>query len=216
MSSQIAKKQEGTVYVVDDDPAMRDALKSLICSAGFSTFCFASVHEFLQFNTVHLPACLILDLRMPGASGLELQAMLKERKGSALPVIFLSGHGNVVAAVRAIRAGALDFLTKPLEGELLIRKVNEALAGHRSQESSRRKLEYLKSCIASLTPREHEVFEGVANGQSSKAIAQDLGISPKTVELHRAHMMEKMQANSIAELVHFYLAAEDENLPQQK
>lgn len=189
-----------TVHVVDDDPATRDAMHALLDSAGLDPRIHATAEEFLANTELDSTGCLVADLRMPGMSGLELQYRVRETWPD-MPVIFITGHGNISAAVRAMRAGADDFLTKPVDDEVLLERLHEVLARRADGVQQQFECDKVLARMAELTPREREVMDGVVEGRSSKVIARDLDISPKTVELHRAHMMEKMAAASIAELV---------------
>ncbi len=191
------------VNVVDDDPATRDAVTVLLRSVSLDVACFDTAEAFLAAWDTGRPGCLVLDLRMPGMSGLELQMALGER-GDHLPIIFVTAHGNVPAAVRAIREGAVDFLTKPVDDELLIEKIHKAIAYDRDTRQQALRRQTLQARFDLLTPREFEVMEGVVAGKSNKEIARDLGISPKTVELHRGNMMNKMHADSVAQLVQMH------------
>ena len=200
---------EQVVHIVDDDAAMRDAMRTLFNSVSIATRCYGDAEEFL--NAVNNPedegelaGCVVLDLRMPGMSGLEVQNALT-RQGCELPVIFITGHGKISTAVRAMHGGAVDFLTKPVDDELLLETVQEALRRDQDQRHVRAETDKIAERVSALTPREKEVLQAVTRGLSNKEIARELHISHKTVELYRAHMMEKMQANSIAEVVQMYL-----------
>ena len=188
------------VYVVDDDRAVRDSLLMLLVTAGYTAKGFASAAEFLAEWVPDEVACLILDLRMPGQSGLELQELLRS-ENSRLPIIFVSGHGDVPVSVRAIKGGALDFLEKPFSRRTLLERVNEALLIAEQEKDNVRGHQDLMSRFRSLTPREREVLEYVVTGHQNKEIARLLEISHRTVELHRTHMMDKMAARSLPELV---------------
>jgi len=188
------------VCVVDDDRAVRDSMLMMLKTAGYPVKAFASAEEFLNEYLAEETACLILDIRMPGKSGLELQDHLNA-VDSSVPIIFVSGHGDVPVSVRAIKGGALDFLEKPFSREMLLRRVREALEisdRRRANDSERRKL--LRR-FGKLTPREREVLVHVVSGRQNKEIAKLLEISYRTVELHRTRMMEKMSARSLPELV---------------
>lgn len=198
-----------TVYVVDDDAATRDAMHTLFEAAGLYARAYATAEEFLGIANPDSSGCLVVDLRMPGMSGLELQRRVRE-SWPHMPVIFVTGHGNISAAVRAMRAGADDFLTKPLDDEALIERVHEALIRRQRNRNGQPECDEVAARMEHLTTREREVMDRVVSGQSSKIIARDLGISPKTVELHRAHMMDKMAAGSIADLVRFNLLVQYE------
>lgn len=188
------------VYLVDDDRAIRDSTIIMLTTAGYTVKAFASAEEFLQEWVPEEVACLILDVRMPGLSGLGLQDRLNEAEAS-VPIIFVSGHGDVPVSVRAIKGGALDFLEKPFSRDKLLQRVAEALeqaSQDKAREASRSKL---LERFRTLTPREKEVLEHVVAGRQNKEIARLLEISYRTVELHRTRMMEKMAARSLPELV---------------
>lgn len=190
------------VYVVDDDAAVRDGLVLLLESAGFAIDVYASAGDFLaDAHAIPRGACLLLDMRMPDMSGPELQAELA-RRGIDLPIIFLSAHGDIPTAVQAIKAGAADFLTKPVDGDLLIGRVQAALA--MSSADQRRAVANRSRCagVAGLTAREREVMRLAVTGHANKEIAQRLGISHRTVEIHRARVMRKTGAANLVELVH--------------
>jgi len=189
-----------TVYIVDDDAAVRHFLSSLIRSVDLRTEEFASSQEFLVSYQPIQPGCLLLDIRMPGMSGLELQRELHAR-GITLPVIILTGHGNVQVAVHAMKAGAVDFIEKPFNNELLIDRVQKAVAASLKEHQTRVDQNAVLTRMKSLTPREHQVLNLVVAGETNRNIAQRLNISVKTVEIHRAGMMEKMQAKSLVDLV---------------
>lgn len=189
-----------TVYIVDDDRAVRDSTLIMLSTAGYRVKAFASAEEFLEEWVPEEIACLILDVRMPGLSGLGLQDTLNDA-GASVPVIFVSGHGDVPVSVRAIKGGALDFLEKPFSREKLLSRVSEALelaSRDKAREASR---EQLMKRVSRLTPRESEVLGHVVAGRQNKEIARLLDISYRTVELHRTRMMEKMGARSLPELV---------------
>ena len=192
------------VIVVDDDDAVRTSLRLLLKSAGHTTLAYASANEFLTEWNPAQPGCLVLDVRMPGMSGIELQAELN-RRGAIIPVIFISGHGDIPMAVEAIQHGAFDFLSKPFRDQELLDRVQRAL----SIDGENRKLlsqrEVLQGRYEALTPREREVLLLVTQGKPNKVMAGDLGVSQRTVEIHRARVMEKMGANSLAQLVRMTL-----------
>jgi FixJ family two-component response regulator len=191
------------VVIVDDDLSVREALAELLLSSGYEALCFASTRDLLASDALDGPGCLILDVRMPGASGLDLQQQLV-RDGNAKPVIFLTGHGDIPMTVQAMKYGAVDFLTKPVRDQTLLDAVAAGIALDREQralvEISRRNAERLQT----LTPRELEVLRDVARGRLNKQIAFDLGISEVTVKLHRSNAMHKMGTSSIAELVRLW------------
>jgi FixJ family two-component response regulator len=190
-----------TIHVVDDDESLRTALMRLLRAAGYVVRTYASAGDFLLNKPGNAPGCVILDVRMPGPSGFELQEAIAKLDES-LPIIFLSGHGDIPMSVRAIKAGAVDFLTKPVRRETLLQAVRTALAGSAEGCATRELLHSLRSRYESLTPREREVFARVVSGKLNKQIAGELGTCERTVKAHRAHVMEKMQLTSVAELVH--------------
>lgn len=190
----------GKVFVVDDDPSLRRSLERLLRSLGYAVEGYASTAEFLERAPAAEPACLVLDLRMPGIDGLELQGRLAAR-GDGLPVVFVSGHGDVPSSVRAMKAGALDFLTKPFDETVLCAAVERALRWHAERRASRASLDALRARFETLTPREREVCREVAEGRLNKQVAERLGTSEKTIKVHRARVMEKLGARSVAELV---------------
>jgi two-component system response regulator FixJ len=188
------------VFIVDDDAAVRDALKFLLRSVGHPVEAFASALEFLDAYRDDRPGCLVLDIRMPGMSGLELQEKLVERR-SILPIIFITGHGDVPMAVEAMQAGAMDFIQKPFRDQDLLDRINQALEKDAKNRAALGELNLIRERLASLTPREREVMDLVVHGKANKVIAGDLDLSQRTVEIHRARVMEKMQAASLAHLV---------------
>jgi FixJ family two-component response regulator len=189
------------VYLVDDDEAVRDALGMLFKSIGIQHEAFASALDFLQHYDTRRQSCLVADVRMPGLSGLELQERLNEQR-SEIPIIFITGHGDVPMAVTAMKSGAIDFLQKPFRDQDLIDRIHKALERDGDARKGRAEREEIRARLALLTPREHEVMERVARGQANKVIAMDLGVSQRTVELHRARVMKKLRLRSVAELVH--------------
>lgn len=196
---------KATVFVVDDDQAMRNSLKWLIESVGVPVESFASADEFLARYEAGRPGCLVLDVRMPGMSGLELQEHLSSRN-TRVPAVIITGHGDVPMAVRAMKAGAVDFIEKPFNDEALLDAIRRALAFEERQRSEQYEHREIQARIDHLTPREREVMEMVTEGRSNKEIANALGVSAKTIEAHRARVMEKMQAGSLAELVRMAMA----------
>ena len=190
----------GIVYVVDDDAAFRKALGRVLSAAGFAPRLFASADEYLIADDSAGPACVLLDLLMPGPTGLDLQKALTQRE-AAHPVIFLSGHGDVASTVRAMRAGALDFLTKPVPTATLLATVRRALQNDLERRQRLEHLAELKSRYARLTPRERQVMAGVVAGRLNKQICYALKAAERTVKTHRARVMEKMTVHSVAELV---------------
>jgi FixJ family two-component response regulator len=188
------------VIIVDDDDAVREGLYELILSAGFQPAAFASTKDLLEASVLDRPGCLILDVRMPGSSGLDLQHHLA-RNGNPKPIIFLTGHGDIPMTVQAMKAGAIDFLTKPERDQTLLDAVIAAIATDARHRAEAEVVERNVRRLETLTPREREVLHEVARGRLNKQIAYDLGISEVTVKLHRGNVMRKMQAASIGELI---------------
>jgi FixJ family two-component response regulator len=188
------------VRVVDDDNGMRRGICRLLEAAGYETRSYASAGDFLLHDASDTPGCVLLDLKMPGPSGLELQEALASRS-DPLPVVFLTGHGDVAASVRALKAGASDFLTKPVSRETLLAAVDNALAQDAARRAERDELRGLRERYLTLTPREREVFALVVAGRLNKQIATEIGAAERTVKAHRAQVMEKMRVDSLAELV---------------
>jgi FixJ family two-component response regulator len=188
------------VFVVDDDESVRKALSRLIRTIGLEVQAFATPAAFLAHPRPDRPACAVLDLRMPGASGLAVQEALA-RADADIPVVFLTGHADVPASVRAMKAGAMDFLQKPLNEQELLDTIQRALERARELRTARAERELIERRAARLTPREHEVFALVVAGFPNKLVAHRLGAAEKTVKLHRARVMEKMEAGSLADLV---------------
>jgi two-component system, LuxR family, response regulator FixJ len=193
-----------TIFIVDDDAAVRDALKLLLRSVGQAVETYGSAQEFLDAYSEDRPGCLVLDIRMPGMSGLELQQKLNE-KHSILPIIFITGHGDVPMAVEAMQAGAVDFIQKPFRDQDLIDRINQALEKDSSNRAALGERNDIRRRLETLTPREREVLDLVVHGKANKVIAGDLKLSQRTVEIHRARVMEKMQASSLAHLVRMVL-----------
>ena len=197
-----------TVFVVDDDEAVRDAIATLLAADGTACETYADAEAFLQAAGSWPSArrgCLVLDVRMPGPSGLDLQDELKVR-GIDLPIVFITGYGDVPSAVRAMKGGAVDFLGKPFTAEALSCRIREALRMNAEKRKAQRDLAVLRARSAALSPREREVFNRVAVGEANKVVAMDLGISERTVEIHRSHVMKKMGARNLASLVRMKLA----------
>jgi two-component system, LuxR family, response regulator FixJ len=201
------KESTPTVYIVDDDNGVRSSIRVLMKSVGLPAVTHASAKEFLETYHPNQPGCLVLDIRMPGMSGLELQEALNE-KGAVIPVIFITGHGDIPMAVEAMRHGAFDFLQKPFRDQDLIDRIQQALARDGEIRESLREHGRTRARISSLTPREKEVLELLTSGKANKMMAQDLGLSQRTVEIHRAHVMEKMGAKSVAQLVRMVMDLE--------
>ncbi len=195
-----------TVFIVDDDPAIRFAMQALMDSVNLAHEIFPSGDEFLENVDDHRAGCLVLDIRMPGLGGLELQEELIKR-GSALPIIFITGHGDVPMAVDAMQKGAVDFIQKPFRDQDLLDRVREALRTDQERREEQQKHAEVAERLARLTNREREVFDLVVTGKPNKVIAYELGVSQRTVEIHRARVMEKMQARSLADLVKMHMTA---------
>ncbi len=200
------KDQSATVCIVDDDEAVRSALKLLLKTLGVPVLAYGSAQEFLAAFDPQRRGCLVLDIRMPGMSGLELQQELNVR-GALAPIIFITGHGDVPMAVEAMQHGAMDFLQKPFRDQDLLDRINKALEKDRAGRELLGNRERIQARIADLTPREREVLTLVTAGKANKVIAADLNLSQRTVEIHRAHVMEKMGANSLAHLVRMVIEA---------
>jgi FixJ family two-component response regulator len=193
-----------SIFVVDDDSAVRDSLKLLLRSVGQAVETYGSGQEFLDGYNDDRAGCLVLDIRMPGMSGLELQQKLNERH-SILPIIFITGHGDVPMAVEAMQAGAVDFIQKPFRDQDLIDRINQALEKDNNNRAALGERNDIRRRLETLTPREREVLDLVVHGKANKVIAGDLKLSQRTVEIHRARVMEKMQASSLAHLVRMVL-----------
>ena len=194
------KSQEPIVFVIDDDPMVRTGIDSLIRSIGLRTTMFSSASDFLHADRPDVPACLILDVRMPGQSGLDLQAELRN-SGIRIPIIFITGHGDIPMSVRAMKEGAMEFLTKPVRSQDLIDAVQKAIERDREARKQHAELTGIQRRFQSLTPRETEVLNLVVAGLLNKQIADELGMSELTVKTHRARLMEKTGADSLAHLV---------------
>jgi len=196
----VTTKIDSIVYVIDDDPSVRDAIKSLIRSVGMNIETFASAQEFMSCKRPEAPGCLVLDVRMPGLSGLDLQRELTDARIN-IPIIFITGHGDIPMSVRAMKAGAVEFLTKPFRDQDLLDAIAQAIDRDRDQRKQQADVADLRNRFEQLTPREREVMDLVVAGLLNKQIAIRLGISEITVKLHRHQVMEKMKADSLAELV---------------
>jgi two-component system response regulator FixJ len=192
------------VMVVDDDSGVRNAMRSLLKSVGLNATLFASAQEFLAAYDPNQPGCLLLDIRMPGMSGMDLQQELNLR-GAVVPVIFMSGHADIPMAVEAMQHGAFDFLQKPFRDQELLDRIQRAIAQDAERRLALGEQSRIKSHLESLTDREREVLDLLTQGKQNKVIAQNLGVSPRTIEIHRARVMEKMSAQSVAELVRMML-----------
>src|ERR1700758_626257 len=194
------KERAPTVFVVDDDEAVRSSLRLLLKSVGLAATALPTAQEFLAKYDPQQPGCLVLDVRMPGMSGLELQEQLNVR-GAMIPVIFITGHGDIPMAVEAMQQGAFDFLQKPFRDQDLIDRIQRALEKDRASRAALNERSLIRERLESLTPREREVLTLVTSGKPNKIMAADLGVSQRTVEIHRARVMEKMGASSLAQLV---------------
>ena len=194
-------KRAPTVFIVDDDPAVLKSLSRLLRAARLTVATFGSPQEFLACHDPSLPGCLVLDVAMPGLNGLELQQALLA-SGHELPIIFLSGHADIPMSVQAMKRGAVDFLTKPVNDDELLKAIHVAIERDRLQRQAHAAVAEIHQRVASLTPREREVFDHVITGHLNKQTAADLGTTEKTIKVHRARVMEKMKVQSVAELVH--------------
>jgi FixJ family two-component response regulator len=189
------------IFVVDDDPSVRKGLGRLLRSMGYQVQTFGSAEEFLQNATdCHGPACLVLDVKMPGLDGLDLQKQLEQRD-YVMPIVFITGHGDIPTSVKAMKKGAIDFLTKPFDEEDFVRAVREALDKDMTHRRAMNERKSILGRVRSLTPREYEILTYVITGMLNKQIAYDLNISEKTVKVHRGRVMEKLAVESVAELV---------------
>lgn len=191
---------DAIVFIVDDDLSVRQALTALFRSAGLTAQLFSSAREFLQYRRPDSPACLILDVRLPGLSGLDLQRELRAA-GDQIPIVFITAHGDIPMSVRAMKAGAVEFLLKPFLGEDLIGIARQALERDRAARAGRAELEGVRQRYSSLTGREREVMAGVVGGKLNKQIAANLGVAEITIKVHRRNVMGKMRAGSLADLV---------------
>lgn len=198
--------REPTVFVVDDDAGVLDALRILLRSVGLRAETYPSADDFLENFDQEAPGCLVLDVRMPGMSGMELQEKLAEI-GSSTPIIFVTAHGDVPMAVEAVKAGAIDFIQKPFRDQELLDKIQHAIELDANSRAERESKEEIAARIATLTPREREVMDLVVAGKLNKLIARELGISQRTVEIHRARVMQKMQVSSVSQLVQLVIRA---------
>jgi FixJ family two-component response regulator len=195
-----SRESDATIAIVDDDPSVREGLSSLIRSAGLQVETFASAQEFLARPGAEAPSCLVLDLQMPGLSGLDLQKRMGE-VGLEIPIVFLTGHGNIPASVQAMKAGAVEFLTKPFDEQDLLKAIQEALERDRQTRQQHADIRELQNRYQSLTAREQEVMQQVVSGLLNKQVAAELNITEYTVKIHRGRVMRKMHAESLADLV---------------
>lgn len=200
---------EPCVFVVEDDDAVRDSLQMMLESVGRKVEAFANAGDFLNVYNPELAGCIVLDIRMPGMNGMELQRKLNELN-SILPIIFVTGHGDVPMAVEAMQQGAVDFVQKPYREQELLDKIGQAMEMDEENRSSLQQRQVILAHMQDLTPRERDVMQLMVEGKANKVIAIDLDISQRTVEIHRARVMEKLNANSLAHLVRMYLAVEPE------
>jgi FixJ family two-component response regulator len=194
------KEAESIVFIIDDDPLYRASTERLVRSVGFSVQSFQSARDFVGSRRPNVPSCLILDVRLPGLSGLDLQRELAEA-GVHLPIIFVTGYGDIPMSVQAMKAGAVEFLTKPFRDQVLLDAIRQAIERDRVARQQRAREANLRRRYESLGPREHEVFRCVVSGMLNKQIADELGATERTIKFHRGHIMRKMQAKSLAELV---------------
>ena len=193
-------ESDTTIAIVDDDPSVRKGLERLIRSLGWKTETFGSAQEFLASARTEAPSCIVLDLQLPGLSGLELQKQMTEA-GIEIPIVFLTGHGDIPASVKAMKAGAIEFLTKPVEEQHLFNAIQEAVERDRRTRQQQADVRNLRNRYESLTSREQEVMQQVVSGLLNKQIASELKITEDTVKFHRGHIMRKMRAGSLADLV---------------
>lgn len=204
MSLESSLPAETTVFIVDDDPAMRNSIEFLVDSVGLRSRSFASAQDFLDDASQDVPGCLLLDVRMPGISGLDLLEQLAER-GFVLPVIIITGHADVPMAVRALKSGASEFIEKPFNDQALLDKVQQALERDAEHRRTRADRAVILRRLDTLTPRETEVMELVVSGKANKEAASILGLSEKTIEVHRSRVMKKMEASNAADLIRMVL-----------
>ena len=199
-----ATEAQPIVFVVDDDESLRESLGSLLRSVGLQVVLHASADEFLSAGRPDTPSCLILDVRLPGLSGLDFQDQLTNG-GVEIPIVFMTGHGDIPMTVKAMKGGAVEFLTKPFRDQDLLDRIREALMTDKERRQQQEQHAEVEKRVARLTNREHEVFDLVVTGKPNKVIAYELGVSQRTVEIHRARVMEKMQARSLADLVRMHM-----------
>lgn len=198
-----------TVFVVDDDEEVRNGLQLLLESVGLSVICYASATQYLDSFDASLPGCLVVDIRMPGMSGLDMQEKLAQEPIHP-PVIVVTGHGDVPMAVRAVKAGAVDFIEKPFRDQILLDSVHRAIEMDANQRGEASMLSDIRERLSLLTPREREVLDLVVSGRRNKNISEDLGITLSTVEAHRSRVMEKMEADSLSQLMRMMLTLEQD------
>ena len=201
------------IHVVDDDRPTRTATARLLRAAGLAAEGYATAAEFLAASPMARPGCVVLDVRLPGLDGLKLQEMLSGTE-DALPIIFITGYGDIPMSVRAIKSGAVDFLTKPVRGAVLLEAVSKALARDVDNRAARERMREARARFERLTPREREVFVHLLTGQLNKQVAFDLGTSERTIKAHRHNVFEKLEAGSVADLVRFASTAEHRPLPR--
>jgi two-component system response regulator FixJ len=199
---------EATVYLVEDDEAVRDSLQMVLESVGHKVASYSRADAFLEDYTTEMAGCMVLDIRMPGMNGMELQRQLNTRH-SILPIIFVTGHGDVPMAVDAMQRGAVDFVQKPYREEELLGKIQQSIAADTENRADLEEKHKIRAKLSDLTPRETQVMELMIEGKANKVIAYDLDISQRTVEIHRARVMEKMGVRSLAHLVRMVMATED-------
>jgi FixJ family two-component response regulator len=207
-----SRESDALIAVVDDDPSARRGLQRLIRSMGWRAETFVSAQEFLGRSSTDTPSCLLLDLQLPGLSGLDLQKQMAEA-GLEIPIVFLTGHGDIPASVRAMKAGAIEFLTKPVDEQNLLKAIQDALQRDRDNRQQHAQIRELQSRYGSLTAREQEVMQQVISGLLNKQIAAELNITEDTVKFHRGHIMRKMRADSLADLVRM---AQNLGIPAQR
>ena len=205
----VMTQSEPTVFIVDDDPSVLKGLSRLMKSVKLKVEAYSSAQEFLDSYNPVQPGCLLIDMRMPGISGLELQEILQSRN-ILIPTIIITGYGEVTDAVQAMKKGAIDFIEKPFKGQYLLNQVHKAIAEDAQIRKKQAQQQVVSASLALLTPREREVMDLVITGKANKVIALELGLSMKTVEFHRAHMMKKMKVDSVAELVDLFISATKE------
>jgi two-component system response regulator FixJ len=206
MKRDVMTQSEPTVFIVDDDPSVLKGLCLLMTSVKLNVETYSSAQEFLDSYNPDRPGCLLIDMRMPGISGLELQEILQSRN-IFIPTIFITGYGEVMDAVQAMKKGAIDFIEKPFNSQYLLDQVHKAIAEDAQIRKKQAQQQVASASLALLTPREREVMDLVIAGKANKVIARELGLSMKTVEFHRAHMMKKMKVDSVAELVDLFISA---------